>query len=131
MQIWKKDSRGRWLARQSDSLHQLHHKMSLTQFILRQKRLYKSGIFIIFTDGEVDTLASDFNRYLVEGRGMRWCRITKAVNMIMCYVRHLEGTGIATVIVNLPRHNTHDFEETFEVVPPKGSQRYVGIYVSK
>ncbi len=131
MQIWKKDQKGRWVARQSHSLHQLHHRMSLTQFILRQSRSSTSGIFIIFTDGEVDSLVSDFNRYLVEKKNRKWCRITKAVNMLISYVRHLQERGIATAVVNLPQHNAHDFEEKFEIVPTRRCRRYVGIYAGK
>ncbi len=130
MQIWKKDDKGRWLARQSDSLHQLHHRMSLAQFVLKQKRFNHPGIFIIFTEGEVDTLASEFNRYLVEGKSTRWCRTTKALNMLKCYVRHLERKGAAVVIISLPQHNAHDFEEDFKVVPPTSSRKYVGIYIN-
>lgn len=130
MQIWKKDNKGCWLARQSDSMHQLHHKMSLAQFILRQKQRSPHGIFIIFSDGEIDSLASEFNRYLVEGRSTRWCRITKAVKMLQCYVRHLERKGVAVVVTNLPQHNTHDFEETFEVVPSSRPKKYIGIYIN-
>ncbi len=131
MQIWKKDDKGRWLARQSHSLHQLHHRMSLAQFLLQQKRCSSPGVFVIFTEGEVDTLASEFNRYLVETKSLRWCRITKAVIMLASYVWRLNKKGIAPMVIRLPEHHNHDLGETFEIVPNRRSKTYIGIYISQ
>lgn len=131
MQIWKKDKHCRWLARQSHSLHQLHHRMSLAQFVLKQKRFNHPGIFIIFTEGEVDTLASEFNRYLVEKTSLRWCRITKAITMLASYVWRLNKKGIVPIVIRLPEHHNHDLGETFEIVPNRRSMICVGIFISK
>ena len=114
MMILKKDDKGRWVARNTRTLHGL--RVSLAAFLLQRRRASRCrDFYIAFTDGEEEVLATQYRKYFAIGRTHQ---TRYAIKMLELCV---EGCNSSNMVVDhnkIPFVTHHDLTDRFTVIKP-------------
>ncbi len=114
MMILKKDAKGRWVARNTRTLHGL--RGSLATFLLQRRRASRCrDFYVAFTDGEEEVLATQYRKYLATKRRSR---DTHAITMLELCVEECNSSYMVADYSLIPDVGRHDLTERFTVIKP-------------
>ena len=114
MMILKKDAKGRWVARNTRTLHGL--RGSLATFLLQRRRASRCrDFYVAFTDGEEQVLAAQYRKYLATGRKHK----NKYALMFLDHcTQECDYPNMVVGYNKIPFITHHNLTERFTVIKP-------------